>query len=63
MGAMSRSLAEFGADFSDGLTLLNQKGRVHLAPLPDRSALCLEGDAAAVSELEALARRLERDNE
>ncbi len=60
MGAMSRSLAEFGADFSDGLTIENEHGRAHLAPLPDRCALALEGDAAAVRALEALAKKLEQ---
>lgn len=61
MRAMSETLAEFGADFSDGLTLENDKGRVHLAPMADRCALCIDGDAAAVRELEALARKLERE--
>lgn len=59
MGAVSRYTAEFGADFSDGLTLENSQGRVHLAPQADRCALTLEGDAPAVSAMEALIRRLE----
>ena len=60
MRAMSEALAEFGADFSDGLTLTDEHGRAHLAPLADRCALALEGDRAAVRRLEALARELER---
>ncbi len=63
MRAMSEALAGFGADFTDGLTVQNDRGRVHLAPLPDRCALALEGDRAAVRRLEALARKLERDME
>ena len=59
MGAVGRAMAEFGADFSDGLTVSDDLGRAHLAPMPDRSALVLEGDPAAVRRLEALARRLE----
>ena len=61
MRAMSEALAEFGADLSDGLTLSSEKGSAHLAPLPDRAALSLEGDPAAVRAIESLARRLERD--
>ena len=61
MRAMSEALAEFGADLSDGLTLSSQNGSAHLAPLPDRAALSLEGDPAAVRAIEALARRLERE--
>lgn len=60
MGAVSQVLAEFGADFSDGLTIENEHGKAHLAPLPDRCALALEGDAAAVRALEALAKKLEQ---
>ena len=59
MRAMGEALAEFGADFSDGLTVTDGHGKAHLAPLADRSALALEGDRAAVRRLEALARRLE----
>jgi mannose-1-phosphate guanylyltransferase/phosphomannomutase len=60
MGAISQTLAEYGADFSDGLTIQDDLGRAHLAPLADRSALAIEGDTAAVHRLEALARRLEQ---
>ena len=61
MRVMSEALAEFGADLSDGLTLASENGRAHLAPLPDRAALALEGDPSAVRAMEALARRLERN--
>ncbi len=59
MRAVSEAMVGFGADFSDGLTVQNENGRAHLAPLPDRCALSLDGDAAAVRALETLARRLE----
>lgn len=59
MRAMSETLMELGADFTDGLTCDTGEGRAHLAPLPDRAALALEGDPAAVRSMEALARRLE----
>ena len=62
MRIMGEALAEFGADMSDGLTLENATGRAHLAPAPDRKALLLEGDPAAVRTMEALAKRLESEN-
>lgn len=61
MRVMSESLAEFGADLTNGLSLSSENGLAHLAPLPDRAALALEGDPAAVRAMEALARRLEQD--
>ena len=61
MRAVSEALVEMGADLTDGLTIEDERGRAHLAPMPDRCALALEGDPAAVRALEALARRLERD--
>lgn len=61
MRAVSETLAEFGADLTDGLTLSSENGRAHLAPLPDRAALALEGDPAAVRAMERLALRLERE--
>ncbi len=63
MGAMSQALAEFGADFSHGLTLHSELGTAHLAPLAERDALCLDGDPAAVRELEAMARRFRQEME
>ena len=60
MRAMTEALAEFGADLTDGLTYSSEKGRAHLAPLADRTALALDGDPAAVRAMEALARRLEQ---
>ncbi len=59
MGAAGRALAEFGADFSDGLTVDGPGGRAHMRPLADRCALAIDGDAPAVTELEALIRKLE----
>ncbi len=63
MRAMGEALAEFGADFNDGLTVSLGHGKAHLAPLADRSALSLDGDRAAVRRLEALAKKLEKDME
>ncbi len=63
MRAMGEALAEFGADFTDGLTIAGAHGRAHLAPLADQCALGLDGDRAAVRRLEALARKLERSME
>lgn len=63
MRAMSETLVEFGADFSHGLTLDSSAGKAHLAPQADTEALCLDGDPAAVRELESLARRLRREIE
>lgn len=57
MRAMSEALVEFGADFSHGLTVEGASGKAHLAPLAESDALCLDGDPAAVRELEAMARR------
>lgn len=61
MRAMSEALVEFGADFSHGLTVEGAAGKAHLAPLAESEALCLDGDPAAVRELESLARRLRRE--
>lgn len=61
MRALSETLAEFGADFTDGLTITNDKGRAHFAPMADRCALALDGDRAAVRAAEALARRLDQE--
>ena len=61
MRAMSEALAEFGADFSDGLTIDGAHGKAHLAPIADQCALSLEGDRAAVRRLEALVRKLDKD--
>ncbi len=60
MRAMSEALAEFGADFSDGLTICDAHGRAHLAPVADQCALSLEGDRAAVRRLEALIKKLDQ---
>lgn len=61
MRAVSEALVEMGADMTDGLTVENEYGRAHLAPLADRCALSLDGDAEAVRRIEELARRLDRE--
>ena len=61
MRVMGETLAEFGADLTDGLTVSLSNGKAHLAPAADRNALTLEGDRAAVRRLEALAKKLEKD--
>lgn len=63
MRAMSEALVEFGADFSHGLTVEGSSGKAHLAPLAESDALCLNGDPAAVRELESLARKLRKEIE
>ena len=63
MRILGETLAEFGADFTDGLTVTQDGVKAHLAPMAGESALCLEGDRAAVARLEALAKRLEKDLE
>ena len=60
MRVMGEALAEYAADFSNGLTLERDGRRSHIAPLAERSALCLEGDAPDVARLEALAKKLEQ---
>lgn len=62
MRVMSEALAEFGADYSDGLSFSTKNGRVHLAPLADRSALALDGDLPAVHAVEALIRKFDPEN-
>lgn len=46
MRALSQSLMEAGADFSDGVALENAMGRVRIAPLPDREAVAISAQAA-----------------
>lgn len=58
MRAMSEAAAEFATDFSDGLTIVSERGRAHLAPLAEQCALVLDGDRAAVRDAERLAIRL-----
>lgn len=58
MRAVSEAMAEFGADFTNGLTVTFPNGKVHLAPLAEQSALFLEGDRAAVYKMETLAKKL-----
>ena len=46
MRALSQSLMEAGADFSDGVALENAAGRVRIAPVPDRKAVAISAQAA-----------------
>ncbi len=55
MRALSQSLMEAGADFSDGITLENTAGRVHFAPAADREALTISAKAADPARSSALA--------
>lgn len=61
MRAMSEHLAEFGASFSDGLSLTTDEGSVHIAPLPQESAVSIEGGGSLCRRLEELARQLENE--
>lgn len=58
MGRLAAAACEFGADWSDGLRLSDEHGRAHAAPLPDRSAVVIEGEGERCRALLALARRL-----
>jgi len=60
MRAIGETLAEFGADFTNGLTLEKDGWKAHIAPLAEQSALCFEGDGPSIAQLEALARKLEQ---
>lgn len=60
MRAIGESLAEFGADFTNGLTLEKDGRKAHIAPLADQSALCFEGDGPSIARLESLARKLDQ---
>ena len=60
MRLLSETLTEFGADMTDGLTYTSNAGRAHLAPMTDREAIALDGDPAAVRDMEALTKQLNR---
>jgi mannose-1-phosphate guanylyltransferase/phosphomannomutase len=60
MRELSAGLMEAGADLCDGISLSRVPGGVHIAPCPDREALCIESDSPdTVRRFEDLARRLE----
>lgn len=59
MRAMAESLAEFGADFSDGIRISDERGQVHIAPLSDRSAISLDFIPRAKGDAVALKRKYE----
>lgn len=41
MRTLSEALLDYGADYSDGLTLSRSGYRLHIAPMPDKNALCV----------------------
>lgn len=45
MRMMSEYLAEFGADFTDGLCLNTERGRVRISPASNKSAIIIEAEA------------------
>ena len=55
MRALSQSLMEAGADFSDGVALENAEGCVRISPASDREALTISARAADPSKSAALA--------
>ena len=60
MRELSAGLMEAGADLCDGISLSRVPGGVHIAPCPDREAVCIESDSPeTVRRFEDLARRLE----
>ena len=55
MRALSQSLMEAGADFSDGVRLENDAGRIHITPVPDSEAVVIDAQAADPSKSAELA--------
>ena len=55
MRVLSQSLMEAGADFSDGVRLENDAGRVHITPAPDSEAVVIDAQAADPSKSAELA--------
>ena len=55
MRALSQSLMEAGADFSDGVALHNDAGHVRIAPAADREALTISATSADPAQSAALA--------
>ncbi|MBQ3275593.1 MAG: nucleotidyltransferase family protein [Oscillospiraceae bacterium] len=60
MRELTAGLMEAGADLRDGISLSRVPGGIHIAPCPDREAVCIESDSPDTARrFEALARRLE----
>ena len=60
MRELSVGLMEAGADLTDGITLPVVPGGVHIAPCPDKAAVCIESDSPDTARrFETLAKRLE----
>ena len=59
MRYVSQTLMEAGADFSDGIRLDTGKGRVHIAPAPDRESILIDADADSPEGAKALAAQYE----
>ena len=63
MRAFTAGLMEAGADMTHGLTLSSVPGGVHIAPCPDREAVCIQSDdPETLHRFRALAERLDREN-
>lgn len=61
MGALSAALMDMGADYSDGIRLSSPRFRMHIAPLPRRSAIRIAvaaEDAEFARELAVSAKKL-----
>ena len=50
MRVLSESLVEFGADFTDGLNITTELGKVRISPSPNREAIVVETDAGVFSK-------------
>ena len=68
MRMMSEYLSEFGADFTDGLCLNTEKGRVRISPAANKSAIIIEAEAGdnkssarLAAEYENLARECQKN--
>ncbi len=59
MRVLAEYAAEFGADFTDGLSITSDQGRAHAAPLPGQSAILIEGEGPCFRHLADIARQFE----
>ena len=60
MRVISQSLMEAGADFSQGVTLSGEKGRVNITPDESDDKLIISAEAGNAAESKRLAEGFER---
>lgn len=54
MRTISESMVAFGADFTDGISLHTDKGKVRIAPHPEKQAICIEAHGMKKAQAEQL---------